>query len=134
METLVLQIQEYLDVEPQSHGVLAEEMASMILNQKSSVSEIANEGLKVLKNIEGIGRDFNKAFNSVLLNELQISKNLTAWPCQSFWTVGKPPDQLQVSPSISQIAKGMSPNCTSPINTCWVKRDKCEADGDGECA
>jgi hypothetical protein len=133
IETLILQIQQFLDLEPQSQQVSTEVMTSMAFDQKASFEKVTNQGFKLLHNFGGTSGDFYKIFNSILLDEMRISKNLTAWPCQSFWTVGKAPQQLELSPAISQIAKAMSPNCTSPMNTCFVKRDKCEANGDGEC-
>jgi hypothetical protein len=77
--------------------------------------------------------DILKTLDEVLLDELRISKNLTAWPCESFWTVGEPNDRLQLSPIISRNARAASPNCTAPFTSCFVKRDRCEAKGDGKC-
>lgn len=74
-----------------------------------------------------------KQLDDVLLDEMKISKNLTKWPCESFWTVGEPGNRLELSPIIRSIAKAMSPNCEAPHTSCGVKRDRCEAKGDGEC-
>lgn len=75
-----------------------------------------------------------KMLDDVLLDEMKISKNLTAWPCESFWTVGEPQDRLSISPIIQRIAKAMSPQCDAPFTSCFVKRDKCEFKGDGACS
>lgn len=77
--------------------------------------------------------DLLKVLDDVLLDEMRISKNLTAWPCESFWTVGEPENRLEISPLISSISKSLSPNCSAPYTSCFVKKDKCEAQGDGEC-
>ena len=71
--------------------------------------------------------------DKVLLEELRVSKNMTGWPCESFWTVGSQ-DPLKLSPVVSRIAKSMSPDCLANYTSCWVKRDHCESKGDGECA
>jgi len=74
-----------------------------------------------------------KILDDVLLDEMKLSNDLTKWPCESFWTVGEPDNRLELSPVIRSIAKAMSPNCTAPYTSCFVKKDKCEARGDGEC-
>eukprot|EP00536_Pseudo-nitzschia_multiseries_P005933 jgi/Psemu1/191940/e_gw1.121.5.1 len=77
--------------------------------------------------------DMLKTLDEVLLDEMKLSKNLTNWPCESFWTVGEPDNRLELSPVIRSIAKAMSPDCTAPYTSCFVKKDKCEANGDGRC-
>jgi hypothetical protein len=77
--------------------------------------------------------DIRKMLDEVLLDEMKISKNLTTWPCESFWTVGEPEDRLRISPIIQRIAKAMSPDCDAPFTSCFVNRDKCEFNGDGVC-
>lgn len=74
-----------------------------------------------------------KILDEVLLDEMKISNNLTAWPCQSFWTVGEAEDRSTISPIIRRIAKAMSPNCDAQFTSCFVNRDKCEFNGDGVC-
>lgn len=71
--------------------------------------------------------------DKVLLEEMKKTKNLTTWPCESFWTVGEPGEQTKLSLFATQIARSFSPNCTAPFTNCWVKRDQCEAAGDGIC-
>jgi hypothetical protein len=74
-----------------------------------------------------------KILDDVLLDEMNVSKNLTAWPCESFWTVGEPGDRLTISPIIQRIARAISPQCDAPFTSCFVQRDKCEFNGDGAC-
>jgi hypothetical protein len=78
--------------------------------------------------------DILEVMDSILMEELSKSKNLTKWPCESFWTVGDASNELQLSPITTQISKAMSPNCSAPFSSCFVKRDKCEAKGDGKCS
>jgi hypothetical protein len=97
-------------------------------------SAMASFGASMMTSVQSMNSaDILKTLDEVLLDELRISKNLTAWPCESFWTVGEPNDRLKISPIISRNARAASPNCTAPFTSCFVKRDKCEAKGDGEC-
>lgn len=82
----------------------------------------------------------------VLLDEFQKSKNMTVWPCPSFWsaatesfadastpTTHDNPQNLY-SPLLQRLAQSLSPDCDDPFNTCFVERDKCEFRGDAACA
>ena len=77
--------------------------------------------------------DVLKILDDVLLDEMRLSKNLTAWPCESFWTVGEPGSRVELSPIVQTISRAMSPNCSAPYTSCFVEKDKCEARGDGKC-
>ncbi len=96
---------------------------------------MASHGASLLTHAQtSMQRSILKELDEVLLEEMRISKNLTAWPCESFWTVGNmTKDPLELSPIVSRISQSMSPNCTAPFSSCFVKRDKCEAAGDGKC-
>ena len=75
-----------------------------------------------------------EVLDSVLRDEMWKTKNLTTWPCESFWTVGEQPAQkTELSHFAIKVARNFSPNCTDPLADCWVPRDKCEAAGDGVC-
>jgi len=74
-----------------------------------------------------------EVLDTTLVHEMMNTKNLTNWPCESFWTVGEVGERTQLSPFATQIAKSFSPNCSAPFAQCWVPRDKCEAVGDGVC-
>ena len=99
----------------------------MGLMQTKAKSEVRKAKAKEKTN------DILKMLDDVLLDEMKISNNLTNWPCESFWTVGEPDNRLELSPIIRSISAAMSPNCTAPYTTCFVKKDKCEAKGDGVC-
>lgn len=71
--------------------------------------------------------------DAVLKDELWKTKNLTNWPCESFWTVGEPQHKTELGHFATKIARNFSPNCTDPFANCWVPRDKCEAAGQGVC-
>jgi len=76
--------------------------------------------------------DVNKVMDDVLMHELNTTKNLSVWPCPSFFAVGDP-DPYDLGPLVRRIAEAMAPDCDDPLASCFVKRDKCEAAGDGPC-
>jgi len=111
------------------NGMYAEGARLMTLLQMKMLKTKSSKLTKQKKATD----DILKILDDVLLDEMKLSKNLTAWPCESFWTVGEPGNRLELSPIISSISKAMSPNCTAPFTSCFVKKDKCEAKGDGKC-
>ena len=138
IEDLIGQIYAFLDLKDEK---VATNVEKLISARQSFVSKLAADNNLVLKNLKEstqMTKDkLMQVMDDVLLDEMQISKNLTAWPCQSFWTVGEASSantRLELSPIISKVAESMSPNCTSPLVSCFVKRDKCEAKGDGKCS
>ena len=68
--------------------------------------------------------------DQVLQGEMQRTKDMSVWPCPSFWD---PPAPLQLSDVTQQLARALSPNCDDPYVSCFVKKDKCEAAGDAVC-
>jgi hypothetical protein len=100
-------------------------------------SQINDEGSRITSllqtKVKNATNGIFKILDDVLLDEMRLSKNLTAWPCESFWTVGEPGRRFEISPIVSSISKAMSPNCTAPYTSCFVKKDKCEGRGDGRC-
>jgi hypothetical protein len=80
------------------------------------------------------GVDVWKVMDDVLVDELDKTKNFSAWPCLSFWAVGDEPNVFDLSPIVQRIARSVSPDCMNDaLANCWVGRDKCEAHGDGPC-
>jgi len=67
----------------------------------------------------------------VLKEELQISKDFSAWPCQSFWSTGE--EGGKSAPMASKLAAKLSPDCNAEYTTCVVKKDHCEEAGDPIC-
>jgi hypothetical protein len=68
-----------------------------------------------------------KLLDDVLLEEMNLTKNMTVWPCPSFWAAG------ELSDITRRLAQALSPNCDDPYVNCFVQRDKCEFHGDAEC-
>jgi hypothetical protein len=78
-----------------------------------------------------VGRGILDILDHVLLEEFQMTKDLTVWPCPSFWSSndnGEPLSELA-----RRLAQKLSPNCDDPYNSCFVPRDQCEFQGDALC-
>jgi len=134
LKELIEKVESFLDLEHGEGNSLDKELDSLTSERDKSVSDVANRIFKMVNGVEGIDfMSYSSITNDVIKDEMALSKDLTAWPCQSFWTVGEESDRLKLSPAISAIAKAISPDCDSTMNECFVKRDKCEAKGDGEC-
>lgn len=130
LKGLTTQIQEFLGLPTSSEINLDAEQEPLLSSQ------LTRNGYQLLQQISFTNstlQEIETTLNNIVLDELQISKNLSAWPCQSFWTVGEGHTE-EFSPLIQDIAKSMSPDCGAPFTSCFVKRDKCEANGDGACA
>lgn len=73
---------------------------------------------------------FGETMRHSFVNEMSKSKDLTSWPCPSFW------DGVNDEPSVlSQIASEMTPNCRDgdPYARCTVNKDRCEMKKDAKC-
>jgi hypothetical protein len=86
--------------------------------------------------------DITSILDQVLMEELQLTKNMTVWPCPSFWAAGDSDENniTILTPLTRRLAKAMSPDCNqnyndnnNVISSCWVERDKCEAAGNALC-
>jgi hypothetical protein len=94
----------------------------------------AAAGAQLLNSIQlKVNVDLLEELDNVLLDELKKTKNLTSWPCPSFWAVGDDATPTSMSPLLQRLAKQLSPDCDDPIGSCWVPKDKCESIGDGAC-
>jgi len=83
--------------------------------------------------IQELGTDDIQNFVDILANELKTTKNLTKWPCLSFWNVGTSQRRENMSDVSKSIAKAYSPNCRGSFVKCSVARDTCEEKGDPIC-
>lgn len=143
VDDLIRQIQVFLDLDHETMSGDPNDNEGRILpddfDTQQNFEEIffamASRGASLLTHAQiGIAQSMLKELDKVLLDEMRKSKNLTAWPCESFWTVGDPSnDDLKFSNLISRISKSMSPDCKAPFTSCFVKRDQCEFVGDGKC-
>lgn len=143
IDDLIQQIQIFLglekddfhdEIKESKHGA-AEDGLVPPENMESLISVMSSKGASLLTHAQiALQGSILKELDDVLMEEMRISKNLTAWPCESLWTVGdRAKDPLEISPLVARIAQSMSPNCTAPFTSCFVKRDLCEAKGDGQC-
>lgn len=140
-DELIDRIQEFLGLERGDEkvveAIMAEEMhVDANENAISKLDSLYAQGATLLSLMQTKNEGVNllQILDEVLLDEMRISKNLTAWPCESFWNVGDPKNRLEISPVLQRISQAMSPNCTAPFTSCFVKRDKCEYAGDGKCS
>jgi len=71
---------------------------------------------------------FGESMRQSFVNEMIKSKDLTSWPCPSFW------DGVETS-VLSQIASEMTPNCRDGDRyaRCTVNKDRCEMKKDAKC-
>lgn len=130
---VIAEYEQVIDDDKVIEGGDDDDNALVRLNSMYAEGESLLSLIKNNKNNGNKDNDILKILDDVLLDEMKISKNLTEWPCESFWTVGEPDNRLEISPIIRSISKSMSPNCDAPHTSCFVKRDKCEFKGDGKC-
>jgi hypothetical protein len=91
-------------------------------------------GTQMLTYIQSVSHvNIDEVLDQVLLEELKKTKNMTVWPCPSFWAAGDESDPLKLSPITRRLARALSPDCDAPFASCFVPRDKCEGKGDGLC-
>ncbi|KAL7468795.1 hypothetical protein ACHAXS_009020 [Conticribra weissflogii] len=96
-------------------------------SNKSSSSMISNVG-------------FQTALENAFKEEMVLSKDLTKWPCPSFWEGiddlddgdGESNQDVTV---LRRLATQMVPNCQDgdPFVRCTVNRDRCEVAGNANC-
>lgn len=65
---------------------------------------------------------------TVLMKELNDTKNLTKWPCLGFWDVEDIDSQV-----VTQVATELVPDCKTQYSECSVKKDLCEEKGIRDC-
>jgi hypothetical protein len=137
IEDLIEQIQAFLDLTREVLEVAGGGTGDQAPPEdlKVAFTTTQSAGASMLAGIQTVSQDeLMSMLDDVLMDDLRMSKNLTAWPCESFWTVGEPSSPLRLSPITKRIAKALSPNCSDPSVSCFVQRDKCESRGDGVCS
>lgn len=143
MKDLVNEIQRFLGLEQiditaeveENHETVADDDLIPPKDLEKLTNRLSTAGSSILSRAQTqIQDDILRELDDVLVEELRVSKNLSAWPCESFWSVGDPAkDTATLSPIVSRISKAISPNCTAPFISCFVQRDKCEFKGDARC-
>jgi hypothetical protein len=78
-----------------------------------------------------VGQGIMELLDQVLLDEFRKTKDLTVWPCPSFWSSNE--NGAPLSELAQRLAQKLSPNCDDPYNSCFVPRDQCEFKGDALC-
>jgi len=116
--------------EDSSFGILLQRTSAILEKiefAKSSPSTISKEG-------------FQRALENAFQDEMKLSKDLTKWPCPSFWEGIDDVDHGDVETNqdvagLRHLATHMVPNCNDkdPFIRCTVNRDRCEVVGDSKC-
>ncbi len=98
-----------------------------LLNQ---LSLLLQDGL-LLSSSTSDATTFGETIRQSFANEMTKSKDLTSWPCPSFWD-GVEKDS---SGAAYKIASEMTPNCRDgdPYARCTVNKDRCEVKKDAKC-
>ena len=111
-----------------AEGFVASEDGSLqpLLNQ---LSLLLQDGALSSSSSETIM--FGDAMQQSFASEMTKSKDLTSWPCPSFWDGV---DNLDFGAAY-KIANEMTPNCSDgdPFARCTVNKDRCEVKKDAMC-
>ncbi|KAL7580944.1 hypothetical protein ACA910_005761 [Epithemia clementina (nom. ined.)] len=133
---------------PHEDGLLSDTLMQSLLHElKVNIAtairtiEASNPGAQRLIRASAVAENINddkmyQELSQVLQQELESTKNLSVWPCPSFWSSASSSSSSSASSLSSmgtRLARALAPNCTDPLATCFVLRDKCEAKGDAEC-
>jgi hypothetical protein len=126
-----------------------EEAQSMDDDQGSLMDAELAYGSQILTNIQQHGVDGGRTnvtvgstildiLDVILLQEFHVTKDMSMWPCLSFWKSSQDEPQskqaIGMSEIVKRLAQNLSPDCNDPYNTCFVQRDQCEFVDDAECA
>jgi len=105
-----------------------------LIGSVQPIVELNNRVLTQIGHSSGLEKAIENVFEPVMKEEFRKSNSLSAWPCQSFWSVGDDPHPAKhLSLPIQNIAIEMSPNCNADYTKCTVEKDRCEERGDAIC-
>lgn len=84
---------------------------------------------------------YRKSIRDAFSYEMEISSDMSAWPCPSFWegVDGRPGTNSDNKDGqtliLRRISEEMVPNCSDddPYARCTVNKDRCEMRGDAKC-
>lgn len=124
--------------ENKASGVVDDE--HLVVDHDGSLQRLLDLTLLVLSTYDDAGYvdEFKKSLLDAFAAEMGLSKDMTVWPCPSFWNGvnsngGVEDDQMRI---IHQISTEIVPDCShgNPFVRCTVNRDRCEVRGDLQCA
>jgi hypothetical protein len=116
-----------------ANPALGDDLSRVDEDVRKLLLEQETVGSQILSHIAGslpAGQDFWAELDRLLVSELTATKNMTVWPCPSFWSALPAP--LQLSPVTRRLARALSPACSDPYVKCFIKKDLCEA-AEGQC-
>ena len=100
---------------------------AFVESESGSLQPLLNQ-LSILLQDDSLLTSFGETIRQSFSDEMIKSKDLTSWPCPSFW------DGVESS-ATSRIASEMTPNCRDgdPYARCTVNKDRCEVKKDAKC-
>ena len=109
----------------------------LVVDRDGSLRRLLDLTLLVLDELstsDAVKKSLHDAFNG----EMKLSKDMTVWPCPSFWEGvnsdgDAEDDQMRI---IRLISTEIVPDCSddNPFARCTVNRDRCEVRSDSQCA
>ena len=110
----------------------------LVVDRDGSLRRLLDLTLLVLDESSTSDDAVKKSLHDAFTGEMKLSKDMTAWPCPSFWNGENSnsdagDDQMRI---IRQISTEIVPDCSddNPFARCTVNRDRCEVRSDSQCA
>jgi len=110
----------------------------LVVDRDGSLRRLLDLTLLVLDELSTSDDAVKKSLQDAFTGEMKLSKDMTAWPCPSFWNgvnsnSDAGDDQMRI---IRQISTEIVPDCSddNPFARCTVNRDRCEVRSDSQCA
>jgi len=102
-----------------------------VASEDGSLQPLLNQVSLLLSSSTSDATSFGETIQQSFASEMTKSKDLTSWPCPSFWD-GVDNDD---SGAAHKIATEMTPNCRDgdPYARCTVNKDRCEVKKDAMC-
>jgi hypothetical protein len=110
----------------------------LVVDRDGSLRRLLDLTLLVLDELSTSDDAVKKSLHDAFTGEMKLSKDMTVWPCPSFWEGvnsdgDAEDDQMRI---IRLISTEIVPDCSDDnlFARCTVNRDRCEVRGDSQCA
>jgi hypothetical protein len=110
----------------------------LVVDRDGSLRRLLDLTLLVLDELSTSDDAVKKSLHDAFTGEMKLSKDMTVWPCPSFWEGvnsdgDAEDDQMRI---IRLISTEIVPDCSddNPFARCTVNRDRCEVRSDSQCA
>ena len=118
--------------------------------QNGSFGDFLHQTSRILHEVSSAlssNNKFEESLQNAFLDEMKLSKDMTKWPCPSFWegvdvTFNSQLNEEEVGEGgfnqmrvVEQLASQLVPDCkdSDPFVRCTVNRDRCEVKRDSKC-